>query len=210
MDLQKTINNYIQELSSEAPTPGGGNVSAFCGVLAASLGEMVCNLTIGKKKYADVENEIKNVKDELCKIKTKFLELAEKDNEAFNKVMDSFKLPKNNQEEIAIRNIAIEKATLEAAEIPFDVIKLVKDTLPLITIVAEKGNKNSVSDAGVAASLLSTATEGAYLNVLINCSSLSNQTLANEFLIKAEIIYNEVKEKSYLLINEIKKQIKVK
>ncbi|GAB6281757.1 MAG: cyclodeaminase/cyclohydrolase family protein [Ignavibacterium sp.] len=210
MNLQKTINEYIQELSSESPTPGGGNVSAFCGVLAASLSEMVCNLTIGKKKYADVENEIKNVKEELIKTKTKFLELAEKDNDAFNKVMDSFKLPKNNHEEIAVRNIALEKATLEAAEVPFDVIKLVKETLPLITFVAEKGNKNSISDAGVAASLLSTATEGAYLNVLINCSSLSNQTLANEFLIKAEIIYNEVKEKSYLLINEIKKQIKVK
>jgi len=210
MNIQKSINEYLQELSSESPTPGGGNVSAFCGVLAASLGEMVCNLTIGKKKYVDVENEIKNVKDELFKTKKKFMELSDKDNEAFNKVMDSFKIPKNNQEEIVIRNIAIEKATLEAAEVPFDVIKLVKETLPLIKIVAEKGNRNSVSDAGVAASLLSTAAEGAFLNVLINCSSLSNQTLANEFLIKAEIIYNEVKEKSSLLINEIKKQIKVK
>ncbi len=210
MNLQKTINDYIQELSSESPTPGGGNVSAFCGVLATSLGQMVCNLTIGKKKYLDVEIEIKDVKEKLITAKTKFMDLAEKDNAAFNKVMDSFKLPKNNPEEIVIRNIAIEKATLEAAEVPFDVIKLVKETLPLITIVAEKGNKNSVSDAGVAASLLSTAADGAFLNVLINCSSLSNQTLANEFLIKAEIIYNEVKEKSSLLINEIKKQIKVK
>ena len=208
MDINKTIKSYLDELSSNSPTPGGGNVAAFCGVLASSLGEMVCNLSIGKKKYADFENEAIDIKNKLESYKEEFISLSKKDNEAFNKVMEAFKLPKESDEQKAERREAIQTATLGAAEIPHQVINTCNEVIPLLEIVAEKGNQNSVSDAGVAASLISTAAQGAYLNVVINCSGLSNQITANEFLKKSEIIFNEVKEKADSIISEIIKKLR--
>ncbi len=208
MDLTKTLNEYLDELSSKAPTPGGGNVAALCGVLAASLGEMVCNLTIGKKKYIDFEIEASEIKNKLVELKSRFTELAQKDNEAFDKVMEAFKLPKDTEEQKEKRREAIDKATFEAAIVPSEVINTCKELLPYIETVSIKGNQNSVSDAGVAASLTATAAEGAFLNVVINCSSLANQTLGNEFLIKSEIIYNEIKQTANELNTGIIKKLR--
>ena len=207
MNLHKPLQNYLDELSSNSPTPGGGNVAALCGVLASSLGQMVCNLTIGKKKYLDFESGAKDILIELENLKKEFLTLAEKDNEAFDRVMDAFKLPKDNEAQIAFRKSAIEKATLEAAFIPEEVIIKCNVLIPLLNEIAEKGNQNSLSDAGVAISLTTAAAEGAFLNVAINCSGLTNQITAREFLKKSEIIYNEVKEKSRIIINAIIKKM---
>ncbi|PIW70387.1 MAG: methenyltetrahydrofolate cyclohydrolase [Ignavibacteriales bacterium CG12_big_fil_rev_8_21_14_0_65_30_8] len=208
MDYTQTLNNYLENLSSKSPTPGGGNVAAFSGVLASSLAIMVCNLTMGKKKYVEVEAEINDTKNELEKFKTKFSELADKDNTAFDKVMDAFKLPKETDEEKDARTKKIDEATFGAAEVPAEVINTCKDILPLIKTVAEKGNQNSLSDAGVAVSLINTAAEGAFLNVLINCTSLSNQTIGNEYLKRIEIIFEGVKntcsEISSLINNKLR------
>jgi len=208
--LTKTLSVYIDELSSNSPTPGGGNVSALCGVLSASLGAMVCNLTIGKKKYADVEEEMKSIKEKLEGYKSKFLDLAEKDNEAFDKVMEAFKLPKETDEEKSAREKKIEEATIEAAAVPSDVIKLCADVIPMIDTISRKGNKNSASDAGVAALLISTAAQGAFLNVAINCSSLKNQTIAAELMKKAEIYTDEVKKQSSYIIVQLNKELTAK
>ncbi|MHB8578705.1 MAG: cyclodeaminase/cyclohydrolase family protein [Ignavibacteriaceae bacterium] len=207
MNLENSIKNYLDELSSNSPTPGGGNVAALCGVLASSLGIMVCNLTIGKKKYLDFENEAIKIKESFASFKNDFLMLAKKDNEAFDRVMEAFKLPKDNETQINLRNEKIQNATWEAAIVPAEVIRKCNEALPLIRIISERGNQNSLSDAGVAASLISTSAEGAYLNVLINCSSLSNQVTAGEFLKTNEIIFNEVKEKSTTIISSIIKNI---
>ena len=193
MNYTQSLNEYLENLSSKSPTPGGGNVAAFCGVLASSLAIMVCNLTIGKKKYLEVESEINIVKNELEKFKNKFSELADKDNAAFDKVMDAFKLPKETEEEKDARVKKIDEATLGAAEVPAEVINTCKEILPFIRKVAEKGNQNSLSDAGVSVSLINTSAEGAFLNVLINCTSLSNQTIGNEYLKRIEIIFEGVK-----------------
>ena len=203
MDLQKSLQKYLEELSSNSPTPGGGNVAALCGVLASSLGEMVCNLTIGKKKYLDFESEAKDLLLKFESLKKEFLTLAERDNEAFDRVMDAFKLPKENEAQKAFRNSAIDHATMEAAFVPEEIIIKCSELLPLLEGIAENGNQNSLSDAGVAISLASTAAEGAFLNVAINCSGLSNQVTAKEFLKKSEFIYQEVKEKSQSLNKEI-------
>ncbi len=207
MNIDDSVRNYLEEISSSLPTPGGGNVSAFSGAVACSLGIMVCNLTIGKKKYIDVEEEMKDVKFELAISKEEFLNLAEKDNQAFDRVMDAFKLPKDTDEQKSVRNKKIEEATLEAAEVPAEVLKNCSKIISLFQTLAAKGNQNSVSDAGVGASLISTAAEGAYLNVLINCSSLSNQTVANEILKKNEIMLTEVKDSSSTIIRDIKKKL---
>lgn len=202
MNLTITLQEYLDELASSSPTPGGGNVAALCGVLASSLGIMVCNLTIGKKKYSDVEEEINKLKESLDEYKNKFTDLAKLDNEAFDKVMDAFKLPKETEEEKNIRLQKIENATMEAAEVPSNVMKYCGEILPILKSIAEKGNKNSLSDAGVAVALVRTALQGAYFNVLINCSSLQNQTIAAEIRKPVDSLFQEVdREVNYLILS---------
>jgi len=208
MNLTKTLHEYFDELSSNSPTPGGGNVAALCGALSASLGTMVCNLTIGKKKYADVEHEMILIKSKLESYQKIFFELGQKDNSSFDKVMEAFKLPKETDQEKEVRLSAIEKATLGAAEVPADVMQTVKELLPIIKIIIEKGNKNSLSDAGVAVNLIESASKSAYLNVLINCISLKNQTIAQEILKRADIILDETRKECILLLESVFSSIK--
>jgi glutamate formiminotransferase/formiminotetrahydrofolate cyclodeaminase len=186
MDTSSTIQNYIDQLSSSSPTPGGGNVSAFCGTLASSLGIMVCNLSFGKKKYLNVEEDLKNMKNELEECKGDFLLLARQDNEAFDQVMEAFRFPKETEEQKAFRSVKIEEATIKAGIVPSRVISLCKKITPILMNIAEKGNQNSLSDAGVALSLISTSAQGAYLNVLINCSSYRNNPEAAQLMAKSE------------------------
>jgi formiminotetrahydrofolate cyclodeaminase len=194
MDTSNSIGNYLEELSSNSPTPGGGNVSAFCGTLASSLGIMVCNLTIGKKKYLDSEGELKGIKEKLEKAKNEFLTLSTEDNLAFDRVMESFRLPKDTEEQKSARSQKIETATIAAGLVPYRVISLCKMIIPYLMTIAEKGNQNSLSDAGVAFSLTSTAAHGAFLNVLINCSSYKDNLNAIKILLDAEMDFNEIKQ----------------
>jgi methenyltetrahydrofolate cyclohydrolase len=203
MILSQTLQEYLDSLSSGSPTPGGGNVASVCGALAASLGTMVCNLTTGKKKYAAFEAEISSLKKTFLDYRTRFVLLAQNDNEAFNQVMESFRLPKESETEREFRLKKIEEATLGAAEIPMEVIKTVGELVTLFNIVLEKGNRNSISDAGVAVSLLRSAAESAYFNVLINCSSLSNQTIALELRKNADIRKEEIEINCRHLIDKV-------
>lgn len=208
MDTKKSLQKYLDELSSSSPTPGGGNVAALCGALAASLGTMVCNLTIGKKKYADVESEISQLKDQLITFTDKFISLGKSDNEAFERVMDAFKLPKETDEQKKLRAEAIERSTIDAASVPAEVIKNCRNILPLLENIAKKGNQNSLSDAGVAISVIGAASQGAFLNVLINYSSLSEKQKAAELLREADNLNSEVKEEVQYLLAEISSKIK--
>jgi len=210
MNTEKTLQEYFNELSSNSPTPGGGNVAALCGTLSSSLGIMVCNLTIGKKKYADVEIEMVRLKEKLGNIQKKFIELGQKDNASFEKVMDAFKLPKETEQEKVFRSKAIEEATIGATSAPMEVIQTSKVLLPILEIIIDKGNKNSISDAGVAVSLVDTAAKGAYLNVLINCSSLNNQTIAGELKKTADILIEELNRTSDRLFEQVLKAVQPK
>ena len=207
MDLSKTLKSYLEELSSNSPTPGGGNVAALSGSLACNLGIMVCNLTIGKKKYVNVEEEMKDIKAKLEELNDCFVELAAKDNYAFDQVMAAFKLPKETDEQKKLRSEKIEEATFAAAVVPSEVIETCGKVIPYLETISLKGNQNSVSDAGVGLSLLNTAAEGAFLNVIINCTSLSNKTIGQELMKKSEIIYEEVKNKSDESIANIKSKL---
>jgi formiminotetrahydrofolate cyclodeaminase len=208
MDTTLSIDHYLEELSSSTPTPGGGNVSAFCGVLGSSLGIMVCNLTIGKKKYLESEEELKVLKRKLEKAGADFLTLAEDDNKAFEKVMEAFKLPKENEAQITKRTKKIEEATIAAGVVPYRVIYLCKSIIPTIMIIAEKGNQNSLSDAGVAISLISTAAEGAYFNVLINCTAYKENFGAKDILYRSEIDLKKVKNSCSIGLETIEKKLK--
>ena len=175
MLTEKTVTKFIDELASNSPAPGGGSVAALAGSLGTALTSMVCNLTIGKKKYIDVEHEMKSIVLKSEELRRTFATLIDQDTDAFNKVMEAFGLPKESENQKALRTAAIQAATKEAALVPLRVMKHVVDGLALAKIVAEKGNANSISDAGVSALMLHAAAEGATLNVQINLNSITDQ-----------------------------------
>ncbi len=179
MSNKTPMKSFLDELASSSPAPGGGSVAALAGALGAALTSMVCNLTIGKKKYADVEQEMKKILKQSEELREQFTVLVEKDTEAFNKVMEAIGLPKENDAQKALRNAAIEAATKEATMVPLEVMKHCIDAMALAQNVAASGNKNSVSDAGVSALMLNAACEGAALNVRINLNGLSNSEFVN-------------------------------
>ena len=170
----KPMNLFLDELASSSPAPGGGSVAALAGALGAALTSMVCNLTIGKKKYAGVQDDMKNILAQAEDLRTKFTGLIDKDTYAFNKVIEAFSLPKETEPQIALRRAAINGATKEATLIPLEVMKHCIDGMALAQEVAVNGNPNSVSDAGVSALLLHAACEGAALNVKINLNTLAD------------------------------------
>ena len=174
MLMKKTVNAFLDELASSSPAPGGGSVAALSGALGAALTTMVCNLTLGKKKYADVEEEISGVKSQAEKLLAMFVDLVDRDTLAFNKVMEAFGLPKDGEAQQALRLAAIQAATKEATLVPLEVMKHCIDAMALAQQVASSGNLNSVSDAGVSAQMLNAACEGAALNVKINLASLAD------------------------------------
>jgi methenyltetrahydrofolate cyclohydrolase len=175
MLTEKTVTQFLDELASNSPAPGGGSVAALAGSLGAALTSMVGNLTAGKKKYADVENEMKRVIVQSEELRTKFARLIDQDTDAFNKVMEAYGLPKESENQKALRTAAIQEATKEATLVPLGVMKHVVDALALAKVVTEKGNTNSISDAGVSALMLYAASEGAALNVKINLSGITDQ-----------------------------------
>lgn len=174
MLTEKSVSTFLNELASNSPAPGGGSVAALAGSLGAALTSMVCNLTIGKKKYVEVEGEMKSVVEKSEELRQTFTSLIDRDTEAFNKVMEAFALPKETDDQKALRTAAIQAATKEAALVPLSVMQHVIDALALAKIVAEKGNVNSISDAGVSALMLYAAAEGAALNVQINLGSITD------------------------------------
>ncbi len=175
MLTEKTISKFLDELASNSPAPGGGSVAAFSGSLGAALTSMVCNLTIGKKKYLDVGLEMKNILAKAEELRKTFTLLIDQDTEAFNKVMEAYSFPKETDDQKALRSAAIQAATKEAALVPLRVMKHVIDGLALVKVVAEKGNANSISDAGVSALMLHAAAESATLNVQINLNIITDQ-----------------------------------
>ena len=174
MLVERSVNKFLDELASSSPAPGGGSVAALAGAIGASLTSMVCNLTIGKKKYADVEDDIKKLLEESEVLRKRFSKLVDDDTVAFNKVMEAYGLPKESEGQKALRSAAIQEATKEAALVPLEVMKHVIDALALTKVVATKGNQNSISDIGVSALMLHAASEAAALNVLLNLQSIKD------------------------------------
>lgn len=174
MPSRTTISAFLDELASPSPAPGGGSVAALAGALGAALTSMVCNLTIGKKKYVAVEADMREILSRSEGLRAQFSALIDKDTTAFKKVMEAYALPKENDAQKALRSAAIQEATREAALVPLEVMKHCIDALALSKEVAEKGNSSSVSDAGVSALMLQAACTGAALNVKINLLAVSD------------------------------------
>ena len=188
------IDEFTNLLSTDAPAPGGGSVAALCGALSSALSSMVAALTHGKKGYEGAFGEMEEVGVEAQQLKDEFLADVDRDTEAFNKVMDAMRLPKKSDKDKTAREAAIEKATKEATLIPLGVLKRTVRAAELARKVVEKGNKNSISDAGVAALTSRTAAEGAYLNVTINLPGIQDKDFRAETMADAEQVRREVVE----------------
>ncbi|NPA74559.1 MAG: glutamate formimidoyltransferase [Euryarchaeota archaeon] len=196
------ITEFADELSRNSPAPGGGSVAALNGALSASLISMVAALTHGKKKYKDVWEDVEKIGNEAQSLKHKFIELIDRDTEAFDAFMAAMKLPKKTEEEKMLRAAEMEKATKHAIEIPMETLRSSIKLVELAAQIAEKGNKNALSDAGVAALTAYSAAYGAYLNVKINLAGLSDEEYkektareASEMLEKVSTEYREVLKK---------------
>lgn len=170
--VNMTLSAFADELSMDSPTPGGGSVAALCGALSAALAAMVANLTVGKKGYEPVREDMIATAVRGQALKDALLEAVDRDTRAFNKVMDAFRLPKTTPEQAAEKDRAMEEANKEATLVPLDVLERSVEAVGLAKAAAAKGNRNSVSDAGVAGLVGQAAGEGAYDNILINLSSI--------------------------------------
>jgi methenyltetrahydrofolate cyclohydrolase len=169
-----SVTEFLNETASHSPAPGGGSISAFAAALGSGLTSMVCRLTIGKKKYTTVQLEIENMLKKSEKLRTQFTSLIDEDTGAFNKVMAAFGLPKETEKQKSQRTLAIQEATRDATLVPLKLMELCVDAIALVKIVAEKGNQNSLSDAGVAVLMVQAACDGAALNVKTNLNSLQD------------------------------------
>jgi formiminotetrahydrofolate cyclodeaminase len=174
----KSVQEFLDELASSSPAPGGGSVAALAAALGTGLTAMVCRLTIGKKKYVDVQSEMERILTEAEELRARATQLVDEDTEAFQGVMAAFGLPKETPEQQERRTLAIQQATKRATIVPLKVMQVCEAGIELARRVAEKGNKNSISDAGVAALMLHAACTGAAMNVRINLGGIRDESFA--------------------------------
>lgn len=193
--MEKNIDKFLAELASSAPTPGGGGAAALCGALGIALGNMVGNLTLGKKKYADVQEDIAELNAKAEALRAGFVALVDADAEAFAPLSRAYSIPKDDP----ARDEIMEPALLKAAEAPLGIMRKCAEALELISGYAAKGSALAISDAGCAAALCGAAMEAAALNVKINTKSMKNRAVADN--INAEM--NELLQKYFALSQEI-------
>jgi len=192
---------FADELASDSPAPGGGSVAALCGALSSGLSSMVGNLTYNKKAYQKVREKMISLSEKSQKLKDFFVEAIDRDTDAFNKIMDAFSLPKKSDKDIKFRENTIQEATKEATMIPFSVLEQAKNAVELALFVVQKGNKNSLSDAGVAGLTAGTAAEGALYNVMINLEGIEDETFKKKMITQSIQINIEIQK----IVKKIKK-----
>ncbi len=198
---------FADETASESPAPGGGSISAYVGVMGVSLGTMVANLSSHKRGWDDRWEEFSDWAEKGMSIQQELIKLVDEDTNAFNKIMDAFGLPKGTDGEKAARKQAIQDATKFAIEIPFRVMKKSFESLEVIRAMAEVGNPNSVSDAGVGALCVRSAVMGAYLNVKINASGLDDKAFVEKVLAEGKEIEAKTIEQERVILEIVNSKI---
>jgi len=204
--IDKDLVAFANETASESPAPGGGSIAAYCGVMGVSLGTMVANLSSHKRGWDDRWEEFSEWAVKGQEYKNELLRLVDEDTNAFNKIMDAFGLPKASDEEQTARKQAIQDATKYAIQIPFRVMETAYNSMEVMKAMAEFGNPNSVTDAGVGALCARTAVLGAFMNVKINAGDLEDKDFVSDILAKG----NDIQEKTMALETEIRAIIESK
>ena len=189
--VSMTLKDFADETASESPAPGGGSIAAYVGSLGAALATMVANLSSHKKGWDDRWEEFSNWAEKGEYYKNELVKLVDADTAAFNKIMTAFGLPKGTDEEKTIRTKAIQDATKFAIEIPFKVMQTTYDSMTVIKAMAEIGNPNSISDAGVGALCARSAVMGAFMNVRINAAGYDDKAFVSDVVAKGKDIENK-------------------
>jgi len=201
------LNDFANETSSESPAPGGGSISAYVGALGVSLGIMVANLSSHKRGWDERWDEFSEWAEKGMEYQKSLLLLVDEDTKAFNKIMEAFGLPKGSEDEKSSRKEAIESATKYATEVPFKVLEICYKSMEIMKAMAEFGNPNSVSDAGVGALCARAAVRGALLNVKINAGGLLDQTFAKEVVSKGDTIAKKAEEQEVEILKIVEEKL---
>lgn len=201
------INSFLSELASSSPAPGGGSVAALSGALGASLSSMVCNLTVGKEKYADAQGEIKVILKKSENLRKELTKLIDEDTDAFNDVMKAFKMPKETEQQKKTRSKAIQEGYKSAAKVPLKTARTCEQILDLALAVAEKGNKNSITDAGVSALMAKAGVHSAILNVLINLGCIKDEVFVKKISSDLDTLEKNATEKTNKVIEIVNNSI---
>ncbi len=201
------LEEFLNEVDSSSPAPGGGSVSALASSLGVSLARMVCHLSFGKKKYEangdDVKAKFNEHFEKLLGMKNELNALIDRDSEAYNTVMAAYKLPKETDEEKKVRSEEIQKALKTAIQTPYEIVVLSGKAMELLAHILEYGNQNAATDIGVGAMLLMTGLEGGILNVKVNLSSITD----TEYVERINKEIAEIKEKASVQKDEILKKV---
>ncbi|WP_432662775.1 cyclodeaminase/cyclohydrolase family protein [Wukongibacter baidiensis] len=196
--VEKTVMDFVNAVESKEPAPGGGSVAALGGSLGGALTAMVGNLTIGRKKFNELDEETKEkfekAFNETIVVKESLLKIIDEDTEAFNQVMAAFKMPKETEEEKSERKAAINEATILAMNVPLKAAEECLKILKLQEVFAQYGNRNAITDVGVGALMSYSGLEGALLNVKVNLGGLDDQEFVNNIQAKCDSILKEGKE----------------
>jgi glutamate formiminotransferase/formiminotetrahydrofolate cyclodeaminase len=190
----ESVSGFVASVASSNPVPGGGSVAAHAGALAAALAQMVTGLTIGKKKYAAVDSEMKEAALKAVTLGNTLAALVKRDAEAYSHVSEAYKLPKEPADAAARRAEAVTTALLKAAEVPLETARASVEVARLAALVAEKGNTNAVTDAGVAALLAEAACKGADYNVRINVAALDDPSRGKQLASESAQLVKKVVE----------------
>ena len=203
-----TIQEFLDVLSSKEPVPGGGGASALAGALGNALGQMVANLTIGKKKYALVEDEIKELAERMKGIQGQFSALADQDAKVFAPLAKCYSLPSGTEEEKAYKAEVMEARLLDASLVPMEIMEKASEMLEIMDILADKGSRMAVSDVGLGVQFIRTALLGAVMNVYINTKSMKNREKAEEMNEKAERLIKEGTEAADRIYQKVLEQLR--
>jgi formiminotetrahydrofolate cyclodeaminase len=205
--LEKSCTEFLNLLSSKEPVPGGGGASAYVGALGMALGSMVGNLTLGKKKYQDVEEEIKELLVKSEAVMIELISLVDKDAEAFFPLSQAYGLPKNTDEEKAERERVLQGALVGATQVPLDIARCSCKALDLLEEYGKKGTRIAISDVGVGAYFAKAALLGAKLNVLINTAMMKDERLKQSIENELEELIEKYTEKADEIYLNVEKAI---
>lgn len=208
MIKEQRIDEFLELLSSKHPVPGGGGASALSGALASALGLMVGNLTVGKKKYADVEEEVQDMMRRLEQLQKDMVCLADRDAKVFAPLAAAYGLPSGTEEEKAYKDEVMEKNLLAASLVPMEIMEKAYEMLGILDGLEQKGSVMAVSDVGVAVQFARTALTGAVMNVYINTKSMKNRDKAEELNRKADWLMESGTKRADTIYDKVKKRLR--
>lgn len=208
MVKDRRVGEWVDALASKAPVPGGGGASALGGALGAALGQMVVHLTIGKKRYADVEEEMEKNLAELNRLGEEFLRLADRDGEVFAPLAEAYSMPSETREQREEKERVMEERLLAASLVPLEMMEKALLVINILEFLGEKGSRMAISDVGVAAQFAKAALTGAAMNVYINTKAMKNREKAEELNRKAEWLIEDGKQRGDAVYEKVLEQLR--